>query len=193
MKVASSELISVVGIGSVKMHIWTPERGRENLLLTEVYRVPAVKEIGLSNVGQLTERGIMMEYTDDAAEYFKDEILIALAEKGNRLLMLVLEERRRNLGLLVSRKDNTATDLWHHRLAHLHLPAVLKMSNTEVVDGMPCLQANNSENRYTACLMGRMTRTLFKPSTRRMNAPLELIDSDLCGPIQSRSLGDVVN
>ena len=130
-----------------------------------------------------------MEYTDDAAEFYKDGILIALAEKCNRLFKLVQEERRRDFGLLVSRKDNTATDLWHHRLGHLHLPAVLKRSNTEVVDGMPCQQANNSGNRYTACLMGKMTRTPFKPSTSRMNAALELIHSDLCGPMQSRSLG----
>ena len=137
MKTASGELIFVVGIGSVKTHNWTPQRGRENLLLTEVYHVPAVKEIGLISVGQLTERGIKMEYTDDAAEFYKDGILIALAEKCNRLFKLVQEERCRDFGLLASRKDNTATDLWHHRLGHLPLPAVLKMSNTEVVDGMP--------------------------------------------------------
>ena len=55
MKMASGELISVVGIGSIKTHIWTPQRGRENLLLTEVYHVPAVKEKGLISVGQLTQ------------------------------------------------------------------------------------------------------------------------------------------
>ena len=131
-----------------------------------------------------------MEYMDDTAEFYKEGFLIALAEKCNRLFKLVQEERRRDFGLLVSRKDNTATDLWHHRLGHLHLPAVLKKSNTEVGDGMPRLQANNSENRCTACLMGKMTCTPFKPSFCRTNAPLELIHSDLCGPMQSRSLGE---
>ena len=102
MKTASGELISVVRIGSVKTHIWTPQSGRENLLLTEVYHVPAVKAIGLISVGQVTERGIKMEYTDDAAEFYKDGILIALAEKCNRLFKLVQEERRCDFGLLVS-------------------------------------------------------------------------------------------
>jgi len=185
-KTASGELISVVGIGSVKTHIWTPRGGRENLLLTEVYHVPAVKEMGLISVSQLTERGIRMEYTVDATEFYKDGILIALAKKCNRLFTLVQEERRREFGLLVSRTDNTARDLWHHRLGHLYLTAVRKMSNTEVVDGMSCLQGNNSENRCTACLMGKMTRTPFKPSTRRTNSTLERIHSDLCGPMQSR-------
>ena len=37
--------------------------------------------------------------------------------------------------------------------------------------------------------MGKMTRSPFKLSTHRTNTPLELIHSDLCGPMQSRSLG----
>ena len=189
MKTVSGELISVVGIGSVKTHIWTPRGGRENLLLTEVYHVPIVKEMGLISVDQLTEQGIKMEYTDDTAEFYKDGILIVLAEKCIRLFKLLQEERRRDFGLLVSRKDKRATDLWYHRLGHLHLPAVLKMCNTEAVDRMPCLQGNNNENRCTASLMGKMTCTPFKPSTCRTNSPLELIHSDLCGPMQSRSLG----
>ena len=66
-----------------------------------MYHVPAVKEIGLICVGQLTERGIKREYTDDAAEFYKNGILIELAEKWNRLFKLVQEERRRDFGLLV--------------------------------------------------------------------------------------------
>lgn len=79
METASGELISVVGIGSVKRHIRTLERGRENRFLTEVYLVPTAKERGLISFAQLTERAIRMEYTDDAAEFYTDGILIALA------------------------------------------------------------------------------------------------------------------
>jgi len=61
MKTPSGQLISDVGIECVKTHIWTPRGGRENLLLTEVYHVPTVKEMGLISVGQLTEGGIKME------------------------------------------------------------------------------------------------------------------------------------
>ena len=49
--------------------------------------------MGLISVGQLTERDMQMEYTDDAAEFYKDGILIALAEKCNRLFKLVQGER----------------------------------------------------------------------------------------------------
>ena len=154
-----------------------------------MYQVPAAKEIGLISVAKLTERGIRMEYRDDVAEFYKDGILIALAAHCNRLCKLVHQERRRDFGLLVSRKDNMTTDLWHYRLGHLHLLLVLKMSNTEVVDGMPRRQANNSENGCTVGLMGEMTCKSLKLSTRRTNAPMELIHSDLCGRMQNRSLG----
>src|SRR5437588_218794 len=78
--------------------------------------------------------------------------------------------------------------LWYHRLAHLNIPTVLKMSNSEVVNGMPCLQANNSENRYSACLLEMMTRIPFKAANQASTAPLELVHSDLCGPIQQKSI-----
>jgi len=81
------------------------------------------------------------------------------------------------------------TALWLPRFGHLHLPAVLKMSNMEVITGMPCLQANNGANHCTACLTGKMTRIPFCGSTHRTKAPFELVHSDLCGPMQTQSLG----
>ena len=55
---------------------------------------------------------------------------------------------------------------------------------------MPCLQANNSENHYSACLLGKMTRIPFKPANQASTAPLELVHSDLCGlmPVQQKSI-----
>ena len=123
------------------------------------------------SVGQYTEREIKIEYTDDAAEFYKDGTLIALAKKCNRLFRLVQKGRRKDFGLLIFQKDNTATNLCHHRLGHLHLPAFLMMSNSEVVDGMPCLQVNNDENCYTVCPMRKIILTPFIPSITKPTHP----------------------
>lgn len=79
-----------------------------------VYHLPAVKEMGLLSVGQLMEKGIKIEYKDDAAEFYKDGILIVLAEKCNRLFKLGQDERHFDFGLLISEKDNTAANLSHY-------------------------------------------------------------------------------
>jgi len=125
---------------------------------------------------------------DDAAEVYHDGILIAIAEIWNKLYKLIQSGKYLDLYLLLSQKDDTATTLWHHRLEHLHLPAVLKMSNTEVASGMSCLQANNGENRCTACLTGKILRIPFRASTHGTKERLELVYSDLCGPMQTQSL-----
>jgi len=189
MKTAMGELVSAAGIGTVQTYTWTPGGGRQRLFLTEVLHVPGATEAGLISVSQLTKKGVKIAFPDDAPESHQDGILIAIAEKWNKLYKLIQSGKYLDFGLLLSKKDDTATALWHHRLRHLHLPAVLKMSNTEVARGMPCLQANNGEGRSTACLTGKITRIPFRASAHRTKAPLELVHSDLCGPMQTQSLG----
>jgi len=152
MKTAMGELVSAAGIGTVQTYTWMPGAGHQRLFLTEVLHVRGATEAGLISVSQLTKKGVKITFTDDAAEFYQDGILIAIAEKWNKLYKLIQSEKYLDFVLLLSKKDDTATALWHHRLGHQHLPAVLKMSNTEVVSGMPCLQANNGENHCTACL-----------------------------------------
>jgi len=134
-------------------------------------------------------QGPFLLMMDDAAAFYQDAILIAIAEKWNMFYNLIHSEKYLDLALLISKKDDMATALCHHRLGHLHLPAVLKMSNTEVASGMPCLQANKGENRCTACLTGKMTRIPFRASTRRTKASFELVHSDLSGRMLTQSPG----
>jgi len=170
MKTATGELVSAAGIGTVQTYTWTPGGGRQRLFLTEVPHVPGATEAGLISVSQLTKKGVKIafKFTDDAAEIYQDGILIAIAEKWNKHYKLIQSRKYLDFVLLLSKKDDTATALWHHRFGHLHLPAVLKMSNTEVASGMPCLQANNGENRCTACL------TISKNNTLRPVRPVRL-------------------
>jgi len=150
MKTATGELVSAAGIDTIQTYTWTPGGGRHRLFLTEVLHVPGATEARLISVSQLTKKGVKIVFTDDAAEFYLDGILIAIAEKWNKLYKLIQSGKYLDFGLLSSKKDDTSTALWHHRLEHLYLPAVLKMSNTEVVSGIPGLQANNGENRCTA-------------------------------------------
>ena len=189
IRTAIGELVSAAGIGTIQPYTWTPEGGHNRLFLTEVLHVPGATEAGLISVSQLTRKGVKIAFTDNLAEFYQDGILIAIAEKWNKLYKLLQSGKYQDFGLHISKKDDTTTALWHHRFAHLHLPAVLKMSNTEVVRGIPCLQANNKANRCPACITGKMTSTPFCGSTHTTKTPLKLVYSDLCGPMQSQSLG----
>ena len=81
VKTATGELVSAPGIGTVQTYTWTPGGGRQQLFLTEVLHVPGATEARLISVSQLTKKGVKIAFMDDAAEFYQDWILIAIAEK----------------------------------------------------------------------------------------------------------------
>jgi len=125
MKTPTGELVSAASIGTVQTYTWAPGGGRQRLFLTEVLHEPGATKAGLISVSQLTKTGVKIAFTDNAAEFYQDGILIAIAEKWNKLYKLIQSGKYFDFCLLLSKKDDTATVLWHHRLGHLHLPAVL--------------------------------------------------------------------
>jgi len=134
-------------------------------------------------------KGINISFKRDIAEVFRDGILMAIAKKVDQLYTILTDASVTDEGLLISLKDPTLTTLWHYRLGHLHLQALLKMSSNELVSGLPALQANSITGRCDACLKGKMMRTPFKPAAQLTSAPLELIHSEQCGPMQQKSFG----
>ena len=82
------ELVSAAGIDTIQTYTWTPGGGRNRLFLAEVLYVPEATEAGLISVNQLTRKGVKIAFTDDVAEFYQDGILIAIAEKWNKLYKL---------------------------------------------------------------------------------------------------------
>ena len=80
-------------------------------------------------------------------------------------------------------------DLWHERLGHLNYQQLHKMVDRNLVTGIK-LSALTDKSFRQGCIVGKMQRKPFKTvdheqSTRK----LELIHSDVCGPIQVDSIG----
>jgi len=189
MRTATGELVSATGIGTVRIKIWSPAQGSKTILLSEVLHIPSAGSTNLISVSQLTVKGIDISFKRESAEIYSDGLLMAVAKKVDRLYTILTHGNVTDEALLISLKDQTPTTLWHYRLGHLHQQAVLKMSSNELVRGLPALQANTITGRCDACLKGKMIRTPFKPATHRTTVPLELIHSDLCGPMQQKSFG----
>lgn len=71
--------------------------------------------------------------------------------------------------------------LWYSFLGHVNFKVMRLMSTTNMVLGMPAIQP---EEVCTACLMSKKTRKTFPSQLNFIaTAPLELIHSDLCGPL----------
>lgn len=82
----------------------------------------------------------------------------------------------------------TTNNLWHQRFGHINLHDLLLLQKQGMVDGLPSLK--NEHIDCEGCALGKMHRYEF-PSGLNMRKEdiLKLMHTDICGPMQTRSLG----
>ncbi|GAA0169115.1 hypothetical protein LIER_40709 [Lithospermum erythrorhizon] len=81
---------------------------------------------------------------------------------------------------------DSKVDLWHNRLAHmsgkglgiLAKHGLIPISNSETLDA-----------RCSHCLIGKQHRSSFSKGSQRKTRVLEMVYSDVCGPMTTRTLG----
>jgi hypothetical protein len=79
-------------------------------------------------------------------------------------------------------------NLWHQRYGHINYHDLLLLQKQSMVEGLPMLK--NEYDACEGCALGKMHRDEFpsNPDRRKIDL-LELVHSDVCGPMQTRSLG----
>jgi Reverse transcriptase (RNA-dependent DNA polymerase)/gag-polypeptide of LTR copia-type/Integrase core domain/GAG-pre-integrase domain len=94
-----------------------------------------------------------------------------------------------------SESDSVGTKqfkMWHERLGHLSLDAMNTLQNNSMVIGADYSTQNINHQVSTCegCIKGKTHRTaILKISGYRATHPLELVHSDVCGPMQNTSFG----
>ena len=81
--------------------------------------------------------------------------------------------------------NNDLCELWHRRMAHLHHGALRILR--EIVTGVPEFSIEHQEV-CKGCALGKYTKTAFPSSDSGAAEILDLIHSDVCGPMSSASL-----
>ncbi|GAA0151402.1 hypothetical protein LIER_10129 [Lithospermum erythrorhizon] len=82
--------------------------------------------------------------------------------------------------------SNDLSKLWHHRYGHLSYKRLHTLQTKQMVRGLPDFKAESIT--CTDCLNGKQTRNAMpKQANWRATKVLELVHSDLCGPIQPTS------
>ena len=77
------------------------------------------------------------------------------------------------------------SELWHRRLAHVHYRALPIAS--KAVEGLPEIQAKH-DGVCKRCAKGKNTKKTFPSSESKAKGILEIIHSNVCGPMSSSSL-----
>lgn len=93
---------------------------------------------------------------------------------------------RDNASVATESKD---VNLWHQRLGHLSRSRLESICSKEIVTGID-LTSIAGMSFCQGCVEGKMSRKPFKPvRDNRSSDRLHLIHSDVCGPMQTESLG----
>lgn len=83
----------------------------------------------------------------------------------------------------------TESHLWHRRFGHLNYQGLRTLAYRKMVDGVPLLKV--PEKLCEACFVGKQHReSIPKQSSWRASKQLQLVHSDLCGPIKPASNSD---
>ncbi|KAA3475371.1 retrovirus-related Pol polyprotein from transposon TNT 1-94 [Gossypium australe] len=84
-------------------------------------------------------------------------------------------------------KENSECKLWHLRYGHLNIKGLKLLSQKEMVFGLPKIE---SLDLCEGCIFGKQCKKPFLVgNSRRASECLGLIHADICGPMETESLG----
>ena len=81
--------------------------------------------------------------------------------------------------------NDSATYLWHRRLGHIGVKRMKKLHADGLLESLDYELVDACE----PCLMGKMTKTPFSGTMERATDLLEIIHTDVCGPMRVEAHG----
>lgn len=93
-----------------------------------------------------------------------------------------------NIGTCMISREEKSAFLWHRRLGHINYQSLKKMRDG-AVSGIEFKDDDTEIKNCDVCARGKQARLPFKQSETKSTRSLELIHSDLCGPMETQSIG----
>jgi len=154
----------------------------QNCRLKEVVYIPELSK-NLLSVNAITSNGGKVLFTDkDVIVSFNNKEILKGQKLSNGLYQIKTELEEEKETYLTENKE-LKVNLWHRKLGHIgndSLVNLLKMS-----DGIDLSLAEVKEDKKMCkiCMEAKHTRTKFDNNRTKASRPLQIIHTDLCGPI----------
>lgn len=154
-----------------------------NIVANNVLHVPTLS-VNLLSVSKIVEHGNTVLFTRDGC-IIKNQngAVIAKCKAENGVYKL----KAKTGSCLLTKRSESAYD-WHRRLGHLNFDAMTKMKNG-VVSGLNFGGDDTEIRNCETCARGKLARLPFKRSKSESKEILELIHSDIVGPMEVESIG----
>lgn len=180
--VANNCRLPVKCVGEVSLSL---DRGKSTAMSAEVKNVLVVPELctNLLSVSQLVNSGNSIEFNTNGCQIYRnDGVLIGTADLIDN--MYKLRQTKCGNSFLASKSEQ---DLWHRRFGHVGHDKLHSLNGGNMETGIAFSRMQRKQCEI--CLKGKQARLPFGKSDSQTTKPLELIHSDVCGPMYEASFG----
>lgn len=186
LTVANNTKESVNGKGSCKISFVNNDGDTATGKLTNVLYAPQIQG-NMISVNKLTESGYKLIFDGKSCDISLQNKSVAVADKVDGLYKLRQCDK---VNVCTSEKERKCCiHEWHRLFGHRNADAIKTMFNNGLVDGAKLVECGHKELCET-CSKAKLTRFPFpKKSQTQSKAVLDLIHSDVCGPMRTESLG----
>lgn len=176
VRAANGEKMDIQRTGDLKCKI----NNNPSFVLSEVQYIPKLC-VNLLSVSQMVKHGCSVIFDANGCEIFsKEKQLLAKGRMVDDMFKINIkftESACATREVTVKKDDDIA--LWHRRLAHINFNTLKSDLKLQVKPETKCI----------VCAMGKHSRTAFNEPGTRAKQRLELIHTDVCGPMPVQSLG----
>ncbi|UYV64622.1 hypothetical protein LAZ67_3001360 [Cordylochernes scorpioides] len=191
--VANGNKLQVKGIGQGEIKVITPQGKTDTLLLTKVLYIPELTD-NLLSVSAATSNGCKVTFNRDWCTIERDNTALANGILDNGMYRLHLDDNpqtrtfKANVAKQNHCKNKNCLMLWHDRLGHRNIESIKKIRNENLARGLSLNNCSHSTD-CIQCIQGKLTETPFPKKTEyRATETLQLVHSDICGPLPTNSL-----
>jgi len=156
------------------------------LLLKDIVYVPSMRR-NLISVSILDKCGYTFEFGNGKLIVYFNSIIIGSGVLYDRLYMMNLNDMYINsvIGHKRSRVDENSSMLWHRCLGHISRPRIERLIKEGILHDLDFSDFDTCVD----CVKGKLTVKVRNTGTNRSDNVLELIHTDICGPITPTSMG----
>ena len=189
VNLADNSHLLATGCGQVGVRIFdinSPDKRTVDITLDDVLFVPDIQN-KLFSIPSVTAKDGSVTLMKDSCVISKNGESLQIGSKCGKLYKLNSVPIEQSCYLSAVAKQPLS--LWHLRFGHLNVNDVKLLHDQKMVTGM-MLGSSDDVAGCHGCALGKSSRNPFpKKSTQKSTKPLQLVHSDVCGPLHIDSVG----
>ena len=185
IKLADKSVVPAAGKGTVHLVLIDIDGNEVPIAFKDVLYVPRLKK-KLISVPVLDDRGAEVTFKGGMCTLIANKRKFVFGHREGKLYKVNTASQSCNFS---AASDENSLTLWHLRLGHLNNQDVKKLSNENMVKGLK-VNSKDVPADCEGCLLGKQSRLPFpKKSSGKKAKILDLVHSDVCGPMSIPSVG----